>query len=142
MFNNYLSLLDEFNHMFDLDSAVSDAVKYSVPSFPPCNVVILKDGSITFKFALVGYKKEDLAIEYEKDALVIKTAKDYKPIEISEGSKVLNNGIKTPAFSYKYALPESKYDITKLKATFAESTLTITIPAKEEEQKPNSFTIE
>ena len=65
---------DVFDEMFDaafgrslkmVPTAKGVEKKYCVPYFPPCKVEKMKDGGMNFVFALAGYSKEDLKIDFE-----------------------------------------------------------------------------
>lgn len=136
-----MSLFDEIFEIFDATN-VSKGHAYTVPSFPPCNVNLVEDGSMCFEFALAGYKKEDLGIDYdsEKNKLVLFTKKEYKPADVKP-VKVLVNGIRKSAFTYSYFIPETKFDVNNLKAEFIDGMLYITVPPKKVEERKNSFVI-
>lgn len=134
------TLFDELEDLFSLfDDGISEStVRYSVPSFPPCNVLVQEDGSMKFEFALAGYNKEDLLMEYKNNKLLLSTTKDYKE---ETKDKYLAKGIKRPAFNYSYFVPETKFVIDELNASFNNGLLTIVIPAKKEEKDKVIFTI-
>ena len=108
-------LFDEMAKLFD--DSVFSTTKYSVPSFPPLKVV-QRDNKVTFRFALAGYSKEDLEINFGKDCLILSTTENYKEkyhkrrdTEVSvtadkKNAKILVNNFKDGIFSYKYFVPE------------------------------------
>ena len=136
------TLFDELDSLFSVfDEGLSrqgDA-KYSVPSFPPCNVCLQEDGAMVFEFALAGYKKEELNMEYINSKLILSTSKDYTE---KLKDKYIHKGIKKPSFNYSYFVPETKFKISELKASFNDGILTITIPAKKEEKNKVMFVID
>lgn len=133
-------LFDEMSKLFD--DTVFSTTKYSVPSFPPLKV-IQRDNKVTFRFALAGYSKEDLEINFGKDCLVLSTTEDYKKkynrrraAEVAEitdkkKAKVLVNTFKDGNFSYKYFIPESKFDFEKAEAEFKDGVLAVVIPTRD-----------
>ena len=136
MFND---LFDEMSKLFD-DSFFS-GTKYSVPSFPPLKV-IKRDNKVTFKFALAGYSKEDLDISFGKDCLILSTTKEYGKRKKAEfenlmleskkpKAKVLVDTFKDTEFSYKYFIPEDKFDFEKANAEFKNGVLVIAVPARD-----------
>lgn len=134
MFND---LFEEMSKLFD-DSFFT-GTKYSVPSFPPLKV-IKRDNKVTFKFALAGYSKEDLDISFGKDCLILSTTKEYgkrKRGEAEEAfkpkpkAKILVDTFKDAEFSYKYFIPEDKFDFEKANAEFKDGILVISVPARE-----------
>lgn len=110
-------------------NSVSTA-KYSVPSFPPVKIV-QKDEGISLKFALAGYQKEDIEISFKKDYLILSTTETFNEKENKEDEKVLVDNFKIPVFSYKYFIPENKFDFNKAEAKFENGVLSIVIPASE-----------
>lgn len=136
-------VIKEMDNMFGgIDG--QQTTRYSVPSFPPCDAVLNKDESMTFAFALAGYKKEDLGIDYENNYLCIFTKEGYSGTKFSKENtkKILSDRIKTSSFSYKYYVPETKFDPAELKATFEDGILKITIPAKVQTKQKTIFTID
>ncbi len=136
--------LDDLFGLFEaegLNKVERNKSKYSVPSFPPCNVIIGDDGSMNFEFALVGYSKEDLGIDYKNNSLILYTTKEFEKKE-EPTTNYLVKGIKTPSFNYAYLVPEAKFDIQKLEAVFNNGMLKINIPMKKQQEKPKTvFTI-
>lgn len=118
------------------DDSVFSTTKYSVPSFPPLKVV-QRDNKVTFRFALAGYSKEDLEINFGKDCLILSTTENYKEkyhkrrdTEVSvtadkKNAKILVNTFKDGIFSYKYFVPENKFDFDKAGAEFKDGVLTV-----------------
>lgn len=141
---------DVFDDMFDAvlgrsfpfsidagNDKVSIEKRYSIPAFPRCKVTEGKDGTWKFVFELPGYKKEDLAIDFEKSSLIVGTISSYKeevdgPDEIK---KEWASNIEHPAFRYAYSIPIVKLNTEKTSATFKDAILTIVIPPLEEEAK-------
>ena len=135
---------DVFDEMFDaafgrslkmVPTAKGVEKKYCVPSFPPCKVEKMKDGGMNFVFALAGYSKEDLRIDFERSSLILGTTEDYKePVEDDTGT-VIASYIKFPSFRYAYSIPISVLDIEKTEAKFENGLLLISIPPLKSEEK-------
>ena len=137
-------LFDEMAKLFD--DSVFSTTKYSVPSFPPLKVV-QRDNKVTFRFALAGYSKEDLEINFGKDCLILSTTENYKEkyhkrrdTEVSvtadkKNAKILVNTFKDGIFSYKYFVPENKFDFDKAGAEIKDGVLTVVIPSREKEKE-------
>lgn len=134
----YNDMFDALDSLFDEETLPTiKAEKYSVPQFPPCEMIKLKDGTLKIVFALAKYKKEDISISTEENKIIIGTVDDYKKPEIEEGTKVLAGGIKTPAFKNSFAVPETKFNFNEITASFKDGVLEIAIPSKEKrEYKP------
>ena len=135
---------DVFDEMFDaafgrslkmVPTAKGVEKKYCVPSFPPCKVEKMKDGGMNFVFALAGYSKEDLKIDFERSSLILGTTEDYKePVEDDTGTVIASN-IKFPSFRYAYSIPIPVLDIEKTEAKFENGLLLISIPPLKTEEK-------
>ena len=136
------SLFDEMSKMFDEPFFSSQVTtKYSVPAFPPVRVV-QRENKVSFKFALAGYKKEDIHIKFEKDCLLLSTSESFNKAEDKKekSTKVLVDNFKTPKFSYKYFVPSDKFDFDKTEASFTDGVLTVVVPAKDKvEEKKVKF---
>lgn len=139
-------LFDEMTKLFD-EKLFTGIDKYSVPSFPPVKVV-KRDNKVTFKFALAGYSKEDLDISFGKDCLILSTTEQYNDKLEKEfaalcsvdkdkrpKAKVLVNTFKNSSFSYRYFVPEDKFDFDKAAAEFKDGILTIVVPSREKEKE-------
>lgn len=135
MFNN---LFDEMSKMFD--DELFTKVKYSVPSFPPLKV-IQREKKVTFKFYLAGYSKEDLSISFGKDYLILSTTDAFEKrkeaetcslLERKSKSKILVDTTKNISFSYKYFIPEDKFDFDAVQAELVDGILEIVVPAREQ----------
>lgn len=134
MYNDLFDLVDE---MFSLPSVSDAAVKhYPTPSFPKTNVFVDVDGTMTFSFALAGYKKDDLKIGFDENKLLLSTVDDFKSPEVNEKVKVLTNNIKMVPFKYSYFVPETKYKFADTTAKFEDGILTISIPPVEKKERP------
>lgn len=136
--NYYFDLFDGlFDSMFGqtITTTGGKAVekKYSVPAFPPCKAYVDKEGNMNFEFALAGYKKEDLKIDFDENRLVLSTVEDYKE-EVMKDTKLLANNIKKPSFKYVYGVPETKFKFDETSATFEDGILTVVIPPLEKKE--------
>jgi molecular chaperone IbpA len=70
-------------------------------SYPPYNVVKMNDNHLILEFAVAGFKKDDISITIEKNALVIKSAK-----EDIDHKEYLHKGIAARKFTRYFTLPE------------------------------------
>ena len=135
-------LFDDMSRLFDSEFFSNEA-KYSVPSFPPVRIV-QRDNKVSFKFALAGYKKDDIQISFDKDYLLLATTEKFNKAKSEEkvSSKVLVDNFKVPVFSYKYFIPSDKFNFEETEAKFEDGVLSIIIPAKaKEEVKPKLIEI-
>lgn len=135
VFDEMSNLFDDFGFSTTKFTTVSSnpKSKYSVPAFPPVRIV-QRDNKISFKFALAGYEKKDIELNFEKDCLILSTAKEFNEETLKkkvEDSKIIVDNFKTPRFSYKYFVPSDRFDFEKVEAKFDNGVLYITIPKKE-----------
>lgn len=133
----YKDLFDVMDSLFEsVPSGGTSSCKYAVPSFPPSNIVVKEDGSMQFEFALAGYKKEDIEINFDENKIILSTVKDYKAPEKKEKEKELANNIKKPSFKYSYIVPETKFKFDGTTAKFEDGILTVVIPPIEKKVRP------
>jgi len=102
------SLFDHFERIFDQADQ-----PWSIPNYPPYNIV--KTGSATYdiELALAGYGKEDISVEFADGLLnvrsakpeYINTSKEPKP-KTSEVKKALHLGIAKRFFSKVFTIAD------------------------------------
>ena len=132
------NLMDDVDSIFDVDDLgmkqIDNPFHYSVPSFPPVKISQnTKTGDLTMKFYLAGYQKDRLNISYDKNFLVLSSTS--KEEDEDKNEKILANTCKEIDFSYKYLVPESKFDRDSTEAKFNDGVLTIFVKTKKEEDK-------
>lgn len=71
------------------------------PSYPPYNVVRVTDDHLVMEFAVAGFKKDDISITTEKNAVIIKSTK-----EDTDERDYLHRGIAARKFTRSFTLPE------------------------------------
>ncbi len=100
-------------------------------SYPKCDIVEYTD-EYEIIAEIPGLTKDQISIEVEEGVLVIKgdKGKDYN-IEDKNG-KWVRRELKRSSFRRSFTLNEEKLDLDKLKASFNNGELHITIPRKEE----------
>lgn len=69
-------------------------------SYPPQDIIALKDGSLLIELALAGYTKDDVRVSVEQDLLTI----DSNGIESSEDHTYKHKGIAKRKFKKTYLL--------------------------------------
>ena len=131
--------VNEVNAIFD----EMTRVKFSgwSENFPPLDTLVEEDsGLLRLRFALAGYSKQDVAITFEGDVLLLegKGAKDKLAVA---GYRVLKQGIRQREFVCRYSLPAGKYDTAQARAVFADGILQLDIPPAED-SKPRKVQIE
>ena len=146
MIYNMLNVLDDINHFFDdpfADFKDAGTIGYTVPAFPPTDIRINKNGEMELKFALAGYSKEELSLDYKDNKLILSTSEKYNKDanKVGENEKLIASNFKHSSFSYSYFLPEVKFNIAELKADFKDGVLCILVPPKEkkEDKKVNLY---
>lgn len=96
----------------------------NLPSYPPCDCFINRDYSVTIRFALAGYKKEEVSVEISKtNQLIIKT----EPLKEIEGPVYLHRKISHKKVDISLQL-DTNYDLSKAEVSFNDGLLTIVIP--------------
>lgn len=141
-FDEVLRNMETANSVFDdaFDGRLGSKVEYTLPNYPPYEVKRSKDGTLKAKFALAGFKKEDLEISFEENAIVLKTVDGFKKEENEDETYISPQKIRIEPFKTKLYVPESKYNFGEVKASTANGTLLIEIPPKEKrEYKPVSI---
>lgn len=133
--------VNEVNAMFDEMAKV----KFSgwSENFPPLDTLVEEDsGVLRLRFALAGYSKQDLAITFEGDVLILEGGHSKEKGKTpATGYRVLKQGIRQREFSCKYSLPAGKYDTSRVKALFEDGILQLDIPPAEN-SKPRKVVIE
>jgi HSP20 family molecular chaperone IbpA len=123
------ALFCDFESVFKAPRFESHEV-YHAPNFPPVNIYISEESKdLTFDFALAGYKKEDISINFNGDKMVL----TLKGLEAKrDGLKLLKKGLKVSDVESVFTVPASKYDTEYSVAKMEDGILTINIPAKDE----------
>lgn len=140
--NELMTIFDKlfvnFEDVFEAPTVQRGGEIYHAPNFPPVNVYIdEKTKDLTFDFAIAGYKKEDISIEFDGDKMIL-TIKEKSSTR--KGLKLLKKGIKTTEVRSHFTVPVSKYETDKAEAEINDGILAITIPARDE-IKPRLLTI-
>ena len=112
----------------------------STSNYPPSDVYI-QDENLCFKFALAGFKKEDIMMDIDPETYYFTIAtNDIKEEENkSDNIKWITNRIAKRSFKIKYQIPTC-YNIDDIKADFDDGILSI-IFNKNPEKQPKRITI-
>lgn len=87
--------------------------------------------ALEFKFALAGYSKEDVNVEFDDGVLTISAEK----VEEEESNKIeLYRGISKKSIKQSYQLTDSDLDVSQIKAEMKDGQLTLIIPYLEKKQ--------
>jgi HSP20 family protein len=105
---------------------------YPSYSYPPMNVYLTTDNSLVFEFALAGFKKDDLEVQFKGNYMLF-SASYAKPVdEQGDELRFLKKRLKRKAIDgQKYFVPADKFDQDKTVASYADGLLTIIIPSKD-----------
>jgi len=103
---------------------------YPAYSYPPMNVYMTEDKSLVFQFALAGFREQDVSLEFRGDYLYFSANAPVQGVK-EEGIHYFKRRLKFKGIQeQKYFVPEDRFDREAVKAVFAQSILTVTIPAK------------
>ena len=130
----YITVEDFFTVLSkDIEEALTtgtDAIKnaYTCPSFPPANVYTKEDKTLVYEFAVAGYNKEDVSIEFDSNYMVL-TLKAPKE-DVTIGHRIYHR-LKVVDSVQRYIVPNDKYVYAETKADMKDGILLVTIPSKE-----------
>lgn len=134
--NDLLDVFDAFFTNMDNVWAIPNKTNIYSCQFPPLNVYINEETKdLKFEFALAGYSKDEIQLEFEGDYLRLKIIPKTPTIEEEKERSslhILQHGIKRTSLEKKFYVPIAKYQVDKIKVSFENGVLTIEIPAKDE----------
>ena len=119
----------KFKHRFHWDENID---YYPAYSYPPSNVYITKERELVFEFALSGFDKECIDLQFKGDymLLTVKVPEDYTQ---PEDVKFFKRRLKLKNITdQKYYVPQSKFDRDKVTAKFKNGLLRVVVPPKED----------
>jgi HSP20 family molecular chaperone IbpA len=113
-------------------------------SYPPMNVFMCEDRSLTFEFALAGFDEKDIGLSFQGDYMVFSAAMPHEPgAAPNENIRYFKRRLKLKDIEkQKYFVPLDKYAQDKVKAVFRNGILRVTIPPKEEPDQNDGIKIE
>ncbi len=114
---------------------------YAMYPFPPANIYMISDRSIVFEFALAGYRDADIALQFNGEYMILSAT---APAQVCSDEEVIffNRRLKfTDIPEQKYFVPEDKFDREQAKAVFKNGILKVTVPSRDEVQKPDGVRI-
>jgi HSP20 family protein len=101
-------------------------------SYPPMNVYLTRDNSLVFEFALAGFRKEDLEVQFKGDYMIFNAGYPKATKENGDELRFLKKRLKRKAIeNQKYFVPSDKFEQEKTLASYADGLLKILIPSKE-----------
>jgi HSP20 family molecular chaperone IbpA len=118
-------------------------------SYPPMNVFMNADRSLTFEFALAGFDEKDISLSFQGDYMVFSAAIPRDPSP-SQGASFSEDNIRyfkrrlklKDIEKQKYFVPLDKYAQDKVKAVFKNGILRVSVPPKEEPDQNDGIKIE
>jgi len=100
---------------------------------PAVNIIESKD-DFAIEVAAPGLEKKDFNVDVHNNVLTISSQKEFKDEQRDE--KVMRREFSYTAFKRSFSLPDGA-DSDKIKASYKDGILTVTIPKKEEaKEKP------
>jgi HSP20 family molecular chaperone IbpA len=118
-------------------------------SYPPMNVFMNADRSLTFEFALAGFDERDISLSFQGDYMVFSAAMPCDPSPSQgealpeENIRYLKRRLKLKNIEkQKYFVPLDKYAQDKVKAVFKNGILRVSVPPKEEPDQNDGIKIE
>ncbi len=110
-------------------------------SYPPLNVFMLTDKSLVFEFALAGFDEKNMSLSFQGDYMVFSARIEAEQSE--EGVRYFKRRLKLKDIDkQKYYVPADKFDQSKVKASFHNGILKVTVPPKEVVDTPEGIKIE
>jgi HSP20 family protein len=134
------SLQERINKMFDdtIRSAGTVDEELATGTWSPAVDIHETDDSFVLSADLPGLKKDDIQINVEDNALTIKGEKKFE--EKVPRDKYIRVERSYGTFVRSFSLPQN-VDSTKIKATFKDGVLDLTLP-KREEARPKKIAVE
>jgi HSP20 family molecular chaperone IbpA len=138
---NYAGL-GEKNYFYD-----ENVDYYPGFSYPPMNVYLSEDKSLTFEFALAGFDEKNIELSFSGDYMFFSARLGDANNAEAEGSDTrkihyLKRRLKLKDIEkQKYYVPLDKYVHEKVRAVFKNSILKVTIPPRAEKTQSESISI-
>jgi HSP20 family protein len=134
------SLQERINKMFDdvIRSSAKGDEELATGAWSPAVDIHETDDSFVVSADLPGLKKDDIQINVEDNTLTIKGEKKFE--EKVPKDKYIRVERNYGTFVRSFSLPQN-VDSTKIKATFKDGILDLTLP-KREESKPKKIAVE
>ncbi|MDR2143904.1 MAG: Hsp20 family protein [Treponema sp.] len=174
IFDDIFSAAQDFREEFQRSFRHDPFVKYCFDentdyypnySYPPMNIYMSADRSLTFEFALAGFEEKNISLAFQGDYMVFSArigdapglAVDYGPdASAFEGREpgnyaeprqddahYLKRRLKLKDIEkQKYYVPLDKYAQEKVRAVFKNGILRVTVPPKDEPDQSDGIRIE
>ncbi|MEI6385551.1 MAG: Hsp20/alpha crystallin family protein [Spirochaetota bacterium] len=120
----------------------SNADYYPGYSFPPMNIYLTPDRSMVFEFALAGFDEKDIQLTFQGDYMVFSARIGLENVA-EDGLRYVKRRLKLKDVEkQKYYVPADKFSQEKVKASFRNGILKVSIPPKEDADAPEGIKIE
>jgi len=112
----------------DLEELFKTAqAQFPTPAFPPVKIAIdTETKSLVFKFAVAGYKRENVDIRFAGDYMILKMKAEVKE---EPNLKLIRNTLRNTDVDFKYPVPSDKYSHDNVSAKMADGILTVVVSA-------------
>jgi HSP20 family molecular chaperone IbpA len=115
---------------------------YPAFSYPPTNVYITKDKSLVFEFALAGFQKSGIDLQFQGDYMIL-TANIPDEMKPEEDIRYFKRRLKLKDIEgQKYYVPADKFNQGEVKAVYKNGILKVVIPANEDVKAQEGIKIE
>jgi len=119
-------------------------------SYPPMNVFMNADRSLTFEFALAGFDEKDINLSFQGDYMVFSATMPLESSPSQEGVSFPEENVRyfkrrlklKNIEKQKYFVPLDKYAQDKVKAVFRNGILRVSVPPKDEPDQNDGIKIE
>jgi HSP20 family molecular chaperone IbpA len=127
-------------------------------SYPPMNIYMSEDLSLTFEFALAGFEEKDISLSFQGDYMVFSAAapssapesspaepcpEDKESQSAQDNLRYIKRRLKMKDIEkQKYFVPLDKYAQEKVRAVFKNGILKVTVPPKDEPDQNEGIKIE
>jgi HSP20 family molecular chaperone IbpA len=115
-------------------------------SYPPMNVYMTADRSMTFEFALAGFDEKDISLSFQGDYMVFSariSEEQNADLPADENVRYFKRRLKMKDIEkQKYYVPLDKYAQEDVKAIYKSGILKVTVPPKDEPDISEGIKIE
>ena len=144
---------DHFGRVFGKQFFDENTDFYPNYSYPPMNVLMTRDRSLIFEFALAGFDEKDISLSFQGDYMVFSAkmpesssgtaGEDSAVFQTGENVRYFKRRLKMKDIEkQKYFVPLDKYAQEKVKAVYRNGILRVTIPPKDEPDQSDGIRIE
>jgi HSP20 family molecular chaperone IbpA len=142
---------EEFQRNFRYDPFVKHCFDektdyYPNYSYPPMNIYMSADRSMTFEFALAGFEEKNISLAFQGDYMVFSAKIGEAGTDVEarqEELRYFKRRLKLKDIEkQKYYVPLDKYAQEKVKAVFKNGILRVIVPPKDEPDQSDGIKIE